>query len=104
VRALEDPQLDNQVVPLGGPEAITPNAVVKMFEERTGRPFNVRRTPRALLLALGPIVTRFNEGVGSGMSLGAHSSLGDVIDSPLQERLGLPRTSLREYMERTLGG
>lgn len=35
--ALTDPRLANRDVPLGGPEALPPNAVVRIFEEVSGR-------------------------------------------------------------------
>ena len=58
--------------------------------------------PRAVLAALAPVVALFDEAVGSGMSLGAQTARGDVIDSPLQRELDLPLTSVRDYATRVL--
>jgi NADH dehydrogenase len=41
VRALESPAARNAILPLGGPQALTPNEVVKVFEELGGAPFTV---------------------------------------------------------------
>ena len=102
VRSLSDVRLVNQVLPLGGPEAVAPNDVVKMFSEVSGRPFRAAHVPLAVLRYLGPVIGLFNEGVASGMSMGAQTAGGDVIDSPLQRDIGLPLTSLRDYAARAL--
>ena len=49
---------------------------------------------------MSPVVGLFNEGAASGMSMGAQSAGGDVIDSPLQRELALPLLSVREYAAR----
>lgn len=102
VRSINDPRLVNRDLPLGGPEALSPNDVVAIFEAASQRRFSVRRVPKLLLTLLGPLVARFNEGAGSGMSLGAQSTMGDVFDSPLQRELGLPLTTVQEYARRVL--
>ena len=102
VRSLDDRRLWNQALPLGGPDALPPNAVLRLFEEFSGRSYKARRVPRPVLAALAPAVALVDEGVASGMGLGAQMALGDVIDSPLQRELGLPLTSVREYAERVI--
>ena len=100
VRSLDDPRLANRAVPLGGPEDLSPKAVVEIFERATGRKFSARHVPRALLQLMSPVVGLFNEGAASGMSMGAQSTRGDVIDSPLQRELALPLVSVREFAVR----
>lgn len=102
VRSIDDPRLANRDLPLGGPEALSPNQVVKIFEEVAGRRYTVKHIPRAMLSLLAPAVALFNEGVASGMSLGAQTALGDVIDSPLQRELALPLTTVQEYATRVV--
>ena len=102
VRSLGDVRLVNQVLPLGGPDAVAPNDVVKLFSEVSGRPFTAAHVPLAVLRILGPVIGLFNEGAASGMSMGAQSAGGDVIDSPLQREIGLPLTTLRAYATRAL--
>ena len=100
VRSLDDPRLANRAIPLGGPQDLSPNAVVEIFERASGRTFSATHVPRALLQVMSPVVGLFNEGVASGMSMGAQSALGDVIDSPLQRELALPVVSVPEYAAR----
>jgi uncharacterized protein YbjT (DUF2867 family) len=103
VRAIDDERVANVAVPLGGPEALSPREVVRIFEEVSGRPYTVRRVPRALLASLVPVVALLDEQAATGMSFGAQTALGDVIDSPLQRELALPLTSVRDYATRVLG-
>ncbi|MDB4882319.1 MAG: NmrA family protein [Gemmatimonadetes bacterium] len=102
VCALDDPRLVNRDLPLAGPEALSPNQVVKIFEELSARRFKVRRIPRPMLLLLAPMLRLFDEGIASGMAMGAQSALGDQFDTPLQRELGPPTTTVREYAARVL--
>jgi uncharacterized protein YbjT (DUF2867 family) len=49
VRALEEPAAENTVIELGGPEALSPNDIVRIFEEATGRRFDVEYIPEEAL-------------------------------------------------------
>ena len=103
VRSLDDPRFENRDVPLAGPQQLSPNEVVKVFEALSGRPYRVRRVPRAVLGVMAPVAALFNEGIASGMAMGEQTSHGDVIDSPLQREIGLPLTSVRDYAAKVLG-
>jgi uncharacterized protein YbjT (DUF2867 family) len=103
VRCLDDPRCTNRDLPLGGPELLSANDVVKVFESLSGRPYRIRRVPRAVLSVMAPVMARLDEKVASGMSMGLQSSRGDVIESPLQREMGVPGTSLRDYAARVLG-
>lgn len=100
--AIDDQRVANVDLPLGGPESLSTREVVKIFEQVSGRPYSFRRVPRPVLSALSPIVATFDEAIASGMSLGAQTSRGDVIDSPLQRELDLSLTTVREYATRVL--
>ena len=102
VRAVDDPRLANRDLPLAGPEALSPNEVVKIFEETSGRPYKVKRVPRPILLLLSPVLALFDEAIASGMAMGAQSALGDTFDSSAQRELGLSTTTVREYAARVL--
>ena len=102
VCAIDDERLVNVDVPLGGPERLSPNDVVRIFEEVSGRPYRVWRIPRPVLGFLAPLASLFDEGVASGMGMGAQTARGDPIDSPLQRELALPLTTVREYAVRVL--
>jgi NADH dehydrogenase len=45
VHALYSPVADNAILKIGGPEALSPNEVVKLFEEVQGRSFNIEHVP-----------------------------------------------------------
>jgi NADH dehydrogenase len=100
--AIDDPRVANVELPLGGPEALGTRQVVTIFEQVSGRPYSKIRVPRSVLRTIAPLAAAFNESVASGMSLGAQTALGDVIDSPLQRELDLPLTSVRDYATRLL--
>jgi uncharacterized protein YbjT (DUF2867 family) len=102
VRAVDDERVANVELPLGGPEALAPREVVRIFEQVSGRPYTVRRVPRPVLAALAPLVGMADEKAASGIALGVQTSRGDVIDSPLQRELDLPLVSVRDYATRVL--
>jgi uncharacterized protein YbjT (DUF2867 family) len=103
VRCLDDPRCADRDLPLGGPELLSPNEVVALFESISGRPYRVRRVPRPVLTLVAPVMALVHEGVASGMSMGAQTARGDVIDSPLQREMGVPLTPVREYAAAVLG-
>lgn len=45
VRVIDDPAAANTVLELGGPEALSPREVVRVFEEESGRTFRVQEVP-----------------------------------------------------------
>ena len=100
VRSIEDPRLENQTVPVGGPEALAPNEVLGIFEQTSGRRYTVKRIPRPMMVVLGPVLSLFNEAKGSEMALGAQGALGEKLDTSLMKSLGLSLTSVREYAKR----
>jgi NADH dehydrogenase len=100
--AIDDPRVANVELPLGGPETLSTRQAVKIFEQVSGRPYSVWRVPRPVLRVIAPLAATFDEAVASGMSMGAQTALGDVIDSPLQRELELPLTSVRDYATRLL--
>lgn len=102
VRCLDDPRLADVDLPIAGPEMLSPNEVVEIFEQASGRPYTARRIPRPLLTVLAPIAGLFDEGIASGMHMGAQSTRRADVDSPLQRDLGLPLTTVREYAARVL--
>lgn len=102
VLAAHDARLWNREIPLGGPADVSPNDVVKVFEDVSSRKYKVRKAPAPLLALLSPVVSMLDDRKGSGMALGAECSKGDCISSPLQKELGLKLTTVREYAERVI--
>ncbi len=104
VLAIHDSRLWNQDIPLGGPADLSPNEVVRIFEEVSHRKYRVKKAPAPVLAMLSPVVSLLDDRKGSGMALGAECSKGDCISSPLQAELGLKLTSVRDYAERVIAG
>jgi uncharacterized protein YbjT (DUF2867 family) len=100
VRSVDDSRLEQRDVPVGGPEALSPDQVLAIFERVSGKRYSARRVPRIMLATMGPVVSLFNEMIASGMLLGAAASDGDVIDRTLQDQLGLQLTTVEEYARR----
>lgn len=50
VRALDDPAADGATIELGGPQALSQLEVVRIFEEETGRRFDLAFVPEAVLV------------------------------------------------------
>lgn len=99
-----DERMSNKEIPLGGPEALSPHEVVKIFERVSGRSFRTRHIPSAVLSFMSPAVALFDEGAASGMSMGAQTARGDVIDSPVQRAIALPLTTVEQYARRVVNG
>lgn len=51
VASLDNPLARNAILELGGPEALTPNQVVGIFESASGKPFEVQYVPADALAA-----------------------------------------------------
>ena len=51
IASLDNPAARNAVIKLGGPEALSPLEVVKIFEKQSGRPFTVQHVPEEQLRA-----------------------------------------------------
>ena len=99
--ALETTAAANALVPLGGPEAISPNAAVKIFEQIAGRPFTVERVPVEALTqqqkeATDPMQKSF-------ATLMLNMAAGDAISMATTARdFGIRLRSVRQYAEEAL--
>jgi uncharacterized protein YbjT (DUF2867 family) len=51
IASLDNPAAQNAVIQLGGPEALSPLEVVKVFQKQSGRPFIVQHVPEEQLRA-----------------------------------------------------
>jgi len=90
------------VLAVGGPEALTPLEVVRIFEEESGRRFEVESIPETKLLEQLDSATDSLEKSFAGLMLQyAH---GEAIDMPgLLESIPVRLTSVREYARTVLG-
>ena len=96
VRSLEAPAARNTTFTLGGPEALTPLEVVRIFEEVGGAPFTVENVLESVLRAGKKAARRALDEAFAALSLGyAH---GDAIDMRAAlEAMPVRLVGVREY-------
>lgn len=96
VRALDAPAAHNAILPLGGPEALSPLQIVRLFEELTGAPFTVEHVLESVLRAAKAAARRALDEAFAALSLGyAH---GQVIDMRTTlEAMPVRLVGVREY-------
>lgn len=102
IAAGESADARNRTVAVGGPEALSPNEVVRIFEERSGRKFEVERVPVEALRAMKASATNSVEDTFAGLML--FCAAGDEID--MRETLArypVRMTTVAEYADRVLG-
>jgi uncharacterized protein YbjT (DUF2867 family) len=96
VRSLDTPAARNATFTLGGPEALSPLQVVRIFEELGGAPFAVEYVMEAVLRAARTSARRALDEAFAALSLGyAH---GDTIDMRATlEAMPVRLVGVREY-------
>lgn len=101
VACLDNPAAKNATLELGGPEALSPKEVVRMFEQAGGRPFAVEYvTEEALRAQQAAGTDPFQQ---SFAGLMRSSARGELI--PMEETLRafpIAMTTVQDYARRTL--
>jgi uncharacterized protein YbjT (DUF2867 family) len=101
VAALEVTGVQNRVIPLGGPEAITPRRALEVLERAVGKKFKVTTLPGFVPTLASTVLKPFNPKLASLMGLGAETLTGDVIDPATARTFAaVPVTSLAEWAHR----
>ncbi|MDQ2976015.1 MAG: SDR family oxidoreductase [Acidobacteriota bacterium] len=99
--SLDNPEADNAVIELGGPEGMSPLEVVRIFEQVQGRAFEIQYVPEAALLeqkktADDPLQQSF-----AGLML--YYAAGNVIDMrETLQKFPVELTSLKVYAQASL--
>ena len=102
-RCVDNPDARAKVLELGGPEPLSPLAVVCIFEESGGRPFTVEHVPEDVLSA--QLEQADNDVSKSVIGLMLDYAHGDAKD--MTEVLGafpIRLTAVRDYATRVLAG
>ena len=102
-RCVDNPDARGKVLELGGPEPLSPLAVVRIFEESGGRPFTVEHVPEDVLSA--QLEQADNDVSKSVIGLMLDYARGDAKD--MTEVLGafpIRLTAVRDYATRVLAG
>ena len=98
VAAAGDPSCRNTILPFGGPDRLTPNEVVGMFEQIGGRKFEVQYVPVVALQAQQASATNPVQQSFAGLML--RYAAGDPDTPSLPESLSPPATSVRDYAQK----
>lgn len=99
VLSVDHPAAKNAILELGGPEAISPLNVVRLFEQAAGRPFELQFVPEAALEAQQAAATDPMQ--QSFSALMRFVASGDPIDmSDTYPTFAVQPTSVEEYVRR----
>jgi uncharacterized protein YbjT (DUF2867 family) len=102
VAVLEASGAKKLVIPLGGPEAISPREALAVVEKVVGRKFKVTTLPGFVPRLASVMLKPFNPKLSSLMGLGAETLTGDAIDPAGARAIAAVRfTSVAEWAERT---
>ena len=99
--SLDNPEADNAVIELGGPESLSPLEVVRIFEQVQGRAFEIQHVPEEALLqqkktADDPLQQSF-----AGLML--YYAAGNVIDMrETLQKFPVQLTSVKDYARASL--
>ncbi len=99
---VDNPAARNQVIELGGPEAVTYNDVVALFERALGRSLVRQHVPEAALETQMASAPEPLQRTLAGLALAV--ARGDAIDvAPALAVVDTPLTPVREYVRRVTG-
>ena len=99
------PELAGRVLPVCGPDPLSPLEIVRMAEEVTRRTFRVRHIPLPLVKAAVSLLRRPNPILSSLLLIGIGSAeRGEVLATPGEgDGLPPPRVTVRAFLERIAG-
>lgn len=101
VAVLASPAAQKTILEIGGPEALSPLEVVKIFEQQSGRKFELEYVPEEALRAQLAGATDPLQQTFAGLML--QCAAGDAIDMRrTRELFRVPLTSVRDYAKRLL--
>jgi uncharacterized protein YbjT (DUF2867 family) len=96
VASVDNPTAENQVMEIGGPEAISPTRVIKEFESIGEHPFMINYIPVAALKQQADEATDYWQKIFSGVML--FYANGDAIDmKPILEKIPVKLHSVKDY-------
>jgi len=96
VASLDNPAAENAVIELGGPEALSPLEVVKIFEDLQGKVFKIRHVSEQQLRAQKEEVTDSLQESFAGLMLAC--AQGSVVDMrEVLEQFSVQLRSVKEY-------
>lgn len=105
VRAIGHPSATNAVFDIGGPEALSQNEVVRIFEKVLGKPLVAKHTPAAVFQIGRYVLAPFSPAAANIMGLNYMTIRAEsLIDTTETARLfGVQLTSAEEFLRKRLG-
>ncbi len=101
VESVDNPAARNVVFELGGPAALNPLEVAHVFEQLSGKPFELQFTPAAALEAQRAAATNPLQETFAALMLSEAN--GDEVDNGLARKaFAFPLTSVEDYARRVL--
>ena len=101
VASLDNPAARNAVIQLGGPEALSPLEVVRIFEEVTGRKFDIQHVPEEALRAQKEAaVDPLQQSFASLMLNYAHGTIIDMRET--LRKFPVQLSSVRDYAQASM--
>ena len=101
VQALDNPTARDAVLELGGPDALGPSEVVRIFEQVGGKPFEITYIPRAALEAQRAAAPDSLQQAFAALML-AYATGNPIPMAETLRRFPVQLTSVRQYAERVL--
>lgn len=103
--ALANPELQNQTIAIGGPENLSSQQVVAIYEQISGRKAQVSHLPRAVLHTLSLLLRPFHPGLSQVMAAGSYfDKHGEFFDmTPTLQRFPVELTPLESWVRRRVG-
>jgi NADH dehydrogenase len=96
IRALVDPKAENATLELGGPEALSPNEVIGIFEELGGKSFQVQRVPEDALRSQKETATDSMQRTFAALMLG-YAGGDEIPMADTLKKFPVRLRSVREY-------
>jgi uncharacterized protein YbjT (DUF2867 family) len=103
-RALTEPSFVGQTIDIGGPENLSSNEVVRIYERRTGRRAQVTHAPIVLPRVMSVLLRPLHPGLSQIMQTAVLAeTVNQTFDAgPLSERFGMRLMTLDEWVSRRL--
>lgn len=106
VKAADNPDLFNMVIPLGGPEALSGLEVKQIFEKVLNKELAIKRTPAFAMKLLGSMFSLFSTPVSNIFKLNYLNAV-ESTESNCQEwagKLSIRLATVEEYLTQKLRG
>ncbi len=91
----------NTIIELGGPDNLSRNEVVNLYEKHSGKKARVTRLPLTVVKTLSTLIKPFHEGISRIMKVGF---IGETVETAMDtsftiKRFGLEPTSAEEFIK-----